>query len=337
MKKQLLLLACTLPFCSTLVAAPQLKEVTPETFIRAESDRYFYNFAQQAGGVNKFFYYRQPPALASQGVVRMNKDTLYSSAIVDVRKGATLTVPDFPANRYVSVLVLDNDHYAQDVIYKPGTWSLPRNTDYVFLAIRVQLLDSGNPADVKEANRIQDGFVLHANSAVPFAKPDWDPASLDKLRAEYEKQFSTFERYPDEWQGPRGQVNDESRRLAAAGAWGLFANKDATYINYNAHLPADQCYTATYQVPENKAFWSVTVYGADGYMKSDNAVLNGNNVKLNSDGSFTTYFGSRDACGEVDNRLDISDGWNFLMRVYRPGPSVLKGEYTLPDVKPVTK
>jgi len=33
----------------------------------------------------------------------------------------------------------------------------------------------------------------------------------------------------------------------------------------------------------------------------------------------------------VPNRLDVSEGWNFLMRVYRPGLSVLDGSYKLPD------
>jgi len=35
------------------------------------------------------------------------------------------------------------------------------------------------------------------------------------------------------------------------------------------------------------------------------------------------------------NRLDVAPGWNFLLRVYRPGPSVLDGSYVLPAAKPV--
>jgi len=74
------------------------------------------------------------------------------------------------------------------------------------------------------------------------------------------------------------------------------------------------------------------VYGNDGYMKSDNNIVNSSNVHLNADGTFTVYFGSKDACGDVPNRLDVTEGWNFLMRVYRPGPSVLDGSYTLPVI-----
>ena len=69
-------------------------------------------------------------------------------------------------------------------------------------------------------------------------------------------------------------------------------------------------------------------------MKSVNNILNASNTKMNPDGTFTVYFGSKEQCGDVANRLDVPEGWNFLMRVYRPGPSVLDGTYKLPEAKP---
>ncbi len=134
--------------------------------------------------------------------------------------------------------------------------------------------------------------------------------------------------------GPRGKVDEKTRHIAAAAAWGLFPEWDATYLNYSGAHDCRVCHKATYQVPENEAFWSITVYGNDGYMKSDNNIVNSSNVKLNADGTFTVYFGSKETCGDVPNRLDVSEGWNFLMRVYRPGPSVLDGSYTLPVAVP---
>ena len=56
---------------------------------------------------------------------------------------------------------------------------------------------------------------------------------------------------------------------------------------------------------------------------------------MNTDGTLTAFFGSKEACGDVPNRHDITEGWNFLMRVYRPGLSVLNGSYTLPPAAPV--
>ena len=144
--------------------------------------------------------------------------------------------------------------------------------------------------------------------------------------------------YPEEWLGRRGVPNEKTRQIGCAAAWGLFpSNKHTTYINYNGKFPSGGAYTATYKVPENGAFWSITVYGADGYMKSADSILNKFNTKFNTDGTFTVVFGSKEQVGDVPNRLDAPDGWNFLMRVYRPGPSVLNGSFKLPDPVPFKK
>ena len=91
--------------------------VTPETYIRAETDRAFTGSVIQSGGVNTFKHDRTPPPVDNQPIVRMNLDTLYSGAIVDTEGGATLTVPEIAGGRYVSALLIDNDHYVPSVIY----------------------------------------------------------------------------------------------------------------------------------------------------------------------------------------------------------------------------
>ena len=74
--------------------------VTQETYCRAETDRTFNNTAKLAGGVNRFFHFRAVTPLDNQTVVRMNRDTLYSAALVDTSKGATITLPKMPDGRY---------------------------------------------------------------------------------------------------------------------------------------------------------------------------------------------------------------------------------------------
>ena len=74
--------------------------VTPETYIRAESDRQFGVVAKMAGGVNRFYHFRRPTPLDQQNVVRMNRDTLYSMCVADTTKGATINVPELPKDRY---------------------------------------------------------------------------------------------------------------------------------------------------------------------------------------------------------------------------------------------
>lgn len=323
-------------FTVSVLASPALagEKVTPQTYIRAETDFAFADFQKNAGGkVNQFFYITRPTPLDEQSVVRMNRDTLYAGSVVDTEGGATVTIPEFPDDRYFSVLVIDNDHYAPVVFYEPGTHKIPEDTKYVSLIQRIQLLDPSDPRDVALVNELQKKIIIRASSADPFPEPKWDRNSMLMLRTEYEEEFQKFSQYEPDWMGPRGKVNERTRHLAAAGAWGLFPEKDAVYINYTGPSDPDKGYVATYEVPDNNAFWSITVYGSDGFMKSDKNIVNDRNVTLNDDGTFTVYFGSQEKIGDKPNRVDITEGWNFLMRVYRPGQSVLNREYRLPDVK----
>lgn len=308
-------------------------KVMPENYIRAETDRSFHNIEALSGAINKFYHFRSPTPLDKQTVVRMNRDTLYSAAIVDTSKGATLTLPKADEGRFISVLIVDNDHYAPAVFYEPGTHALPQDTKHVLVAVRIQLFNPQDPAEVALVNALQDKVLVEANSADPLPPNNWDQVSLKSLTQQYERESTKLGSYKG-MMGPRGTVDEATRHLAAAAAWGLNPDKDATYLTYaGKHDPA-KCYQATYSVPANNAFWSITIYGNDGYMKSDNNLLNSTNVKLNADDTFTVYFGSQELCGDVKNRLDVTDGWNFLMRIYRPGVSVLDGTYVLPAAQP---
>jgi hypothetical protein len=324
------------PSAATPVApAPvgMLTTVTPQTYIRAESDRSFANLAQLAGGVNRFFHFRAPTPLDRQTVVRMNKDTLYSGAIVDTEGGASVTLPEPDAGRYLSALVVDNDHYAPNVFYRAGTHALPTDTKHVLVIVRTQLLRPDDPADVARANALQDRVVIKAARADPLPPSTWDPVSLQALTERYERESAKYTTFKG-MMGPRGKVDESTRHIAAAAGWGLLPEEHATYLNYSGGHDASTCHRATFTVPQNDAFWSITVYGADGYMKHVNAILNATNARPDPDGRVTARFGSVEACGDVPNRLDVAEGWNYAMRIYRPGPTVLDGTYRLPKVVP---
>lgn len=155
-----------------------------------------------------------------------------------------------------------------------------------------------------------------------------------RLRAWYEDDFKRVEQFPSDWRGQRGTVDRyKGHNVAVASAWGLFPESEAVYISEAPGLPADDCFSATYEVPDNDAFWSITVYNGEGYMFSDNNNLNSASVADNEDGTVTVYYGCPASCGEDrPNRLDIAEGWNVLVRVYQPGPSVIDGECVLPAI-----
>ncbi len=55
-------------------------------------------------------------------MIRQNRDTLYSSAIVDISARATLTLPD-AGDRYLSVMVVNKDHYINRILHDLGPTS----------------------------------------------------------------------------------------------------------------------------------------------------------------------------------------------------------------------
>ena len=327
---------CALLAMASYVSAQDEKsaKVNPNTYIRAESDRQFLEIVKMAGGVNRFYHFRSPTPLDKQNIVRMNRDTLYSMGVVDTSKGAAITVPELPEGRYASVILVDNDHYCPFAIYTAGTHKLPQDTKYLGVGIRIQVFNPHDKDEIALVRNLQNQFIINSGSADPLPPFRWDKDSLQLLTETYERDSARYSSWKG-MMGPRGKVDEKTRHIAAAAAWGLFPEWDATYLNYNGGHDPKVCHKATYKVPENNAFWSITVYGNDGFMKSENNIVNSSNVKLNADGTFTVHFGSKELCGDASNRLDVTEGWNFLMRVYRPGASVLDGSYELPEVKPI--
>jgi Protein of unknown function (DUF1254) len=109
-----LTLFATLVLCALggAQAAPADRPVaiTPENFVRAESDLYFSGVVKD-GGFGKFMHRRQPTSVARQTIIRMNRDTLYSAAVFDLDAGpVTITLPD-PGKRFLSMQVIDEDEY----------------------------------------------------------------------------------------------------------------------------------------------------------------------------------------------------------------------------------
>ena len=75
---------------------------TPENYPTLESARQFVK-NQEVVGVNNFRHKRELPPLDEQDVVRMNRDTYYSLAVIDVSKGATISLPEIPKGKYMSI------------------------------------------------------------------------------------------------------------------------------------------------------------------------------------------------------------------------------------------
>jgi hypothetical protein len=149
------------------------------SFVRAESDTYFDSLLATAGGLGRWHHIREPAPVDSQLVVRMNRDRLYSSAVIDVSAGADLTMPK-TGGRYQTAMVVDQDHYITTVYDRPGIHQLAAEesgTGWVAIAVRT-LADPADPADLVAVAALQDRLAVTARSAKPFTHPAWDPDSL---------------------------------------------------------------------------------------------------------------------------------------------------------------
>ena len=78
---------------------------------------------KDTGGINQWLHNRVPTPLDHQPIIRQNRDTIYSAAIVDVSAGATLTLPD-AGDRYLSAMIISQDHYVPHIFHGAGVHQL---------------------------------------------------------------------------------------------------------------------------------------------------------------------------------------------------------------------
>ena len=110
--------------------------VTVENYNRAQTDVNFAGVVRN-GGFGRFRHGRELAPPVQQGIVRPNRDTLYSFAIVDLDAGpVTITLPD-AGKRFMGMQVVNEDQYTRATYYSAGVHSLTRGTIGTRYAIAV--------------------------------------------------------------------------------------------------------------------------------------------------------------------------------------------------------
>ncbi|NPT47596.1 DUF1254 domain-containing protein [Paraburkholderia sp. 1N] len=311
--------------------------VTVDNFVRAETDMYVVALAKQ-GGLGKLLHRREPASIDHQTVIRLNRDTLYSSGVFDLDAGpVTIKMPD-PGKRFMAMQVINEDHYTPNVFYGGGTHTLTREnvgTRYVVVAIRT-LVDPNSPDDIKQVHSLQDAITVSQKAPGKLDMPDWDAVSQKKTRDPLLVLASTIPDFKRAF-GTKEEVDPVRRLLGTAAAWGGNPDKDATYLNFTpAKNDGKTVYRLSVKDVPVDAFWSVSVYNAQGYFEKNpsNAYsINNLTAKKGSDGSITMQFGGCD--GQVPNCLPVVAGWNYTVRLYRPRAEILSGAWTFPAPQPV--
>jgi hypothetical protein len=320
-----------------MMEEPVSVSVSVDNFVRAETARMFAALARESGGVNTWYHSRLPAPVEHQTVIRMNRDTLYSSAVVDISEGATITIPD-AGDRYLSVMVVNEDHYINRVFHDSGDYGLTVDefdTPYVGVAARL-LADPGDSDDLAEANALQDRFALRAGSKRPFELPDYDQESFDRTRTALLQLAAGG--LTGAGFGKKSAVDPVHHLIGTAAGWGGLPPEEAHYVGVFPDLPADAAYKLTVGAVPVDGFWSVSVYNADGYFEvNERNAYSINNITATPDvdGSVTVHFGGCDE--QRPNCIPIMNGWNYTVRLYRPRPEVLDGTWKFPTSEPVKR
>jgi hypothetical protein len=310
--------------------------VNVDNFARAETHRMFADIQTLAGGVGRFQHNRTPAPIDAQTVIRLNRDTLYSFAIVDLAQPAQLTLPD-AAGRYLSAMIINEDHFVNGVIHQAGDHTLTSDeygSRYVLVGVRI-LVDPSDSDDVATVTALQDRLAIATGSAETFIKPDYDVASLDETRDGLLQLARGLDSFNGVF-GRRDEIDPVHHLIGTAAGWGGLPSSEATYIGVDPRVPPGDYQLVFVDVPVD-AFWSVSVYNARGFFEpNDRNLYSVNSVtgKRSDDDSTTVRFIASTDDAPPPNAIDTPEGWNYLIRLYRPRAEILDGRWTPPTLTP---
>jgi hypothetical protein len=322
----------------TAASTPRPVPVTVDNFVRAESDTYVAALAKE-GGLGKLFHRREPASIDGQTVIRLNRDTLYTSGVFDLDAGpVTITMPD-AGKRFMALQVINQDQYVPKVYYGAGPRTLSRKdvgTRYVVVGIRT-LVDPSSPEDLKQVHALQDAIKVSQKAPGKLELPNWEAQSQKTVRDALLELATTMPDFRKAF-GTRAEVDPVRHLVGAAAAWGGNPDKDAIYLNIT---PAKNDGNTVYklkvkEVPVN-GFWSVSLHNAKGFFeKNSEGAYSVNSItgKREKDGTVAIQFGGCD--GKVVNCLPITPGWNYTVRLYRPGAQIQNGSWSFPAPEPIS-
>ncbi|MDP5215891.1 DUF1214 domain-containing protein [Ruegeria sp. 2205SS24-7] len=170
----------------------------------------------------------------------------------------------------------------------------------------------------------------------PFEAPDWDLEDLALIRGAM-NDIAIFGFDASYAFGLPDQVRPIDHLVGTAAGWGGLPRDAAMYLQDSVDAnDGETSHAVTVSDVPVDAFWSVTVYNADGFVEANDLNVNGFNdftVNRNDDGTITLHFG-----GCEDGRLNcipVKPGWNYGIRLYEPQETLLNGEWAFPQITPV--
>jgi len=321
-------------FASEIQANETSLKVNALNYVQAKTAIQFDKYLARAGGkLNVFAHGRAVVGVDNRSSKRLNRDTLYSVAIVDISKGASIVMPK-AGNRYMSVQVVNEDGFTNKIFHGAGRHHLSLeefDTPYVWLLVRTLVFDS-IPGDLQAAHSLQDQISIDSASAKNYTHPNYDSVSMSattKLLLELGKGISDNSKAA----GTKEQVNPIKQLLLSAFGFGTLPETESLLITVQPNLPSDKAYALTVKDVPVDGFWSLAMYNEEGYFNENEYNSYGfgdRTAKKNADGSVTLHFGGDP---NSNNYIPITKGWNYVVRMYRPREELLNGTWKFPELK----
>jgi len=312
-------------------------QVTPDNFVRAETDMQFMAVVKR-GGFGRLIHEREFSPAGRQPVPWADADVLRSRGVFDLELGPVEVTLPAHGDRFVSLEALDEDHYSLAMFHGPGTYTFSFDnvsTRYLLIVMRVAV-DPADRADLAAAHTLQDTVVVTRQGGGRFVIPNWDPVSQARVRVALQLLGNTIAG-DDRTFGGRGEVDPVRHLVGTATQWDRCPPRDIAYLLNVPRMNDGRTVhrLSVGHVPMD-GFWSLSVYDANGHFLSEGPhgrTVNSRSAVRDADGSITVQFG---ACEPgTPNCLMIAKGWCYVVRLYRPRAEVLGGKWRFPEAEAV--